>query len=805
MKHLSIGLVLTAVALVSFADVAVAGEGGTQITTFQAVPNGFIPNEPYSQTRGGPVRDQDVNAFLHFPGGRLLFAPDGISVGLFSRSQKMGDLRDDAFPAAASGEVDGQGLLSARGGFSGKVSVVDVRFGGNRSRHAIEMAAPALEEPMPWKANFFVGPRQEWRTGVPTYRKLKYQNVWEGVDLECSATLSRLEIRCVVHPGGDLAAVVMETGAEAPLPDAADGITFRVGDMGLRISRPSAWQERNGRRLDLDSRLRVSPACTIGYEVSTYDPDKELVIETTLSWSTFLGGQNIDRGYGICVDRAGSVYVTGSTLGDFPTTAGAFDTSIWNGDVFVTKFNPGGTALEYSTFIGGTSGEEGWDLEVDAAGCAYVVGETHSFDFPVTDGVYDTAIGSEHGFGIQDGFVTKLNPTGSALEYSTYIGGSLSDFFSGMAMDSAGNVFVTGYTDSTDFPTTEGAFDRTSTAELSGYKSDTFVLKLNASGTALVYSTYLEGNDWDEARDIAVDILGQAYVVGETRSVNFPTTPGSFDTSMTGIGDIFITGLNPEGSGLIFSTFLGGTRLERGFDIAVDRFGCVYVAGDFTGADFPVTPGALVSTINTVSNVFVTKLNPTGSFLVYSAQFGGDTIDIASCLSVDAWGFAYVSGKTKSLNFPVTADAYDTTFNYPGPFYYDVFLVMLNPLGSELTYSTYLGGSWDDECWDIFLDRAGYVYLTGRTFSDNFPTTPGSFDRSLTMHAEDVFVTRFDLAPSGDLDRSGIVDATDLVQLAGYMAGNLPLSSESVRQGDLEFNGNLNAIDLLLLLRKVTG
>jgi hypothetical protein len=344
--------------------------------------------------------------------------------------------------------------------------------------------------------------------------------------------------------------------------------------------------------------------------VGAYDPRYPLIIDPALDYSTFLGGTGSDAGAGIAVDRRGSAYVTGftnsadlpDTPGAFPTTPGAFDRTLdGNSDAFVTKLNASGSALVYSTFLGGTGADDGEDIAVDASGSAYVVGDTFSGDFPTTQGAFDTTFNG----GIVDAFVTKLNASGSALVYSTFLGGANQDEGNGIAVQE-GRAYVTGNTQSTDFPTTQGAFDRTQNGS-----EDAYVTKLNAAGSALVYSTFLGGTSFDQGIDIAVNARGRAYVTGDTGSANYPTTQGAFDTTFNGgAQDAFVTKLNASGSALAYSTFLGGTDSDGGAGIAV-REGRAYVTGGTRSSDYPTTPGAFDTSYNGNSDAFVTKL-PTG-------------------------------------------------------------------------------------------------------------------------------------------------------------------------------------------------
>jgi Beta-propeller repeat/RTX calcium-binding nonapeptide repeat (4 copies) len=326
----------------------------------------------------------------------------------------------------------------------------------------------------------------------------------------------------------------------------------------------------------------------------------------TLAYSTFLGGSRFDLGNGIAVDTSGAAYVTGvlatvtEVSTDFPTTPGAFDRTVNGGDAFVAKLAPTGTALAYSTFLGGSSGESGQGIAVDGAGAAYLVGLSASTDFPTTPAAFDQT----HNGG-SDSYVTKLSPTGATLSYSTLLGGSAGDFGAGITVDAAGAAYVTGSTESTDFPTTPGAFDQTHNGEF-----DVFVTKLGPTGVTLAYSTLLGGSRFDFGNGIAVDAVRAAYVTGTTFEAvtDFPTTPGAFDRTHNGHDDVFVTKLAPTGAGLAYSTYLGDSSFDAGFGIAVDD-AAAYVTGTTrVGTDFPTTPGAFDRTFNGRFDAFVTKL-----------------------------------------------------------------------------------------------------------------------------------------------------------------------------------------------------
>jgi hypothetical protein len=380
---------------------------------------------------------------------------------------------------------------------------------------------------------------------------------------------------------------------------------------------------------------------------------------SALVYSTYLGGSSDDFVQALAVDGSGAAYVTGNTdSSDFPTTAGAFDTTSTHPVGFVTKVSPTGSSLAYSTLLGGSSGfDQPFAVAVDSTGAAYLTGRTGSADFPTTAGAFDPSYPG----GQESAFISKLNAAGSALVYSTFLGGS-SNTNDGnrIAIDSSGAAYVSGVTASTDFPTTPGAFN----TSYNGGNVDAFVTKLNPAGSSLVYSTYLGGSQDDDANGIAIDSTGAAYATGATGSANFPTTPGAFRTSYNGVTDGYVTKLNPSGSGLVYSTYLGGSGFEDLFGIAVDSSGAAFVTGSTESTDYPTTPDAFQNSLSGGNpDVALTKLNATGSGLIFSTYLGGSNPDQGSFLALDAVGAAYIVGFTGSSNFPTTSGAFDTTYN----------------------------------------------------------------------------------------------------------------------------------------------
>jgi hypothetical protein len=436
-----------------------------------------------------------------------------------------------------------------------------------------------------------------------------------------------------------------------------------------------------------------------------------------------------------------------------------FASAIPNPQLAIANPQSGASDLLYSTFLGGFKGDRGSAIALDGAGSAYVTGYTFSSDFPTTVGAFDTSYN-----GYEDAFVVKVNADGSGLAYATFLGGSGYDGGNGIAVDGAGSAYVTGSTKSSDFPTTAGAFDTILNGDY-----DAFMVKMNAAGTELAYATFLGGSGWEWSHAIDVDGAGSAYVAGHTSSSDFPITAGAFDTNYNGADDAFVVKVNADGTGLAYATFLGGSDGDYGQAIAVDRAGSAYVTGYTHSSDFPTTAGAFDTSLDGYFDAFVVKVNASATGLAYATFLGGSDLDLGSAIAVDGAGSAYVTGETPSSDFPTTAGAFDTSHNGDG----DTFVVKVNASGTGLTYTTFLGGSDRDGGSDITLDGAGSAYVTGYTWSDDFPTTVGAFDTSYNGDG-DTFVVKVNAGGTGlayatFLGGSGY-DGGDAIALAG--AGN---------------------------------
>ena len=656
-----------------------------------------------------------------------------------------------------------------------------LRFVGANPHPRIEGVARA-----PGEVNFLQGDDPaEWRTHVARYRQVAYRELWPGIDLHLREQSGALKYEFHVRSGARPSDIRLAyAGATRLSLDDSGALLIETGAGVLRDAAPVTYQEAAGTRVTVQSRYALDEPGQTGRRFlfaidGGYDPNRQLIIDPGIQYTTFLGGGSDDTGAGIVVDGSGNAYIGGTTQSpDFPTTAGAFKrTGATNNfaEAFVSKLNASGTALVYSTFIGGSDMEFGRRIAIDAAGNAYITGQTKSSNFPVTGNAFDRTLNIPPNcprcIDNTDGFVTKLNATGSGLVYSTYLGGTDYDSPRGIAVDAGGNAYVIGETLSADFPTTAGAFRRT----LAG-SYDIFVTKLNASGSALAYSTFVGGTQVDNGERVAVDASGNAYVMGFSSSLDFPTTVGAFDRTSNGDFDVTLTKLNPSGSGLIYSTYLGGQGSDTGGGLVVNDAGEAYVSGGTGSLNFPTTAGALHTPPDGSDN-FVTKFNATGSALVYSAVFGGTAIDGTSAIDLDAASNAWITGTTTSADYPTTADAADRSLNGGA----DAFISELNANGSALLYSTLQGGSQSDSGVDIAVDNVGDVYVTGRTLSADYPVTAGAFDTvwagDLLIFWGDAFVTKIDVSTTGSTSPPAPQQTATLTVNASGRAGERIISS----------------------------
>src|ERR1051326_1079821 len=622
---------------------------------------------------------------------------------------------------------------------------VRLKFPGERP--AVHLAAL---DTLPGHINFITGANpSRWATNQQIYSGVVYRGIYTGIDMFWRDRDGVAKSEFVLQPGADVDAIRESYSGFSDISVDSSGCLLLHTSQGgvVREHAPVSYTIRNGVRTPVASRYRLHPHGVVGFEVDAYDRDSGLVIDPALSYSTFLGGSSHQSAMSVAVDAAGNVYLAGWAESlNFPVTGGLRRGSGIDG--FVAKFTSANT-LAYCTYIGGSNEDRVTGIAVDASGNAIVAGYTASPNMPFVN-AWQPALN-----GTRNAFIAKLNPLGTALLWGTYMGGAATDAAAAVALDAGGNIYVGGNTSSSDFPVTNG-FQRRQSGQQDG-----FVLKLDPTGSSLLYSTFLGGSNMDTIAAIAVDSAGAAYVAGNTLSTNFPVA-APFRASIPGQQAAFVTKLSSDGRTLVYSTFLGGSSgslqsPEIAPAIAVDSTGAAYVAGVSSSMDFPV-----LSSYQTLTDAgthgFVARFNAAGSALLFSTYLGGSGRDWPNGIAVNAQGSIYVCGYTSSSDFPVL-----NAIQASNAGVYDAFLVRLN--NSQLVYSTYLGGSSIDSADAIAIDRTNnMVVLAGHTKSRNLPRASPLQSANYGNYA--AFLSKISEAdiPSartpGDFDSNG---KTDLV------------------------------------------
>lgn len=614
-------------------------------------------------------------------------------------------------------------------------SIVQITFEGANS-----IAPEGLDE-LTHRSNFISGNNSlNWKTDVFNYQKVVYKNLYDGIDLVFYTVEEGLKYDFILTPGSHPDDIRMNYDGtlETSIDDMGNLIISTSAGFWVE-EKPYCYQVVEGKIGEVESKYLLN-GFNVSYEIESYDEEITLIIDP-LVYSTFFGDTAFDQTNSICIDSENNAYITGFTHStDFPTTPGCYDDT-YNGeqDVFIFKLNADGSSLIFSTFVGGSSADAGYACSIDSQGNTYVTGTTMSIDFPTTSGSYDRLFNGRGLVAYGDAFVFKLNSDGSNLIYSTYLGGIDGDGGHSITVDLNNCAYVTGTTTSPDFPTTLGCYDLVYNG-----LSEAFVTKLNGDGSDLVYSTFIGGSSFDEGYGIISDEENNIYVTGETSSLNFPTSSGCYDDTHNGEIDGFVFKLNPDGSELDYSTYVGGSAREHFWGLSLDSTHNLYVTGSTESLDFPTTTGCYDDSISGDSyDAFVLKLNPDGSNLIISTYIGGNETDDGYSIAVDVNNYIYVAGRTRSLDFPTTSGCYDNTHNN-GTF--DVIIFKMNPLGSNLMYSTYVGGEGPDYGKTIKLDSDNNAYVAGWTSSMDFPTTPGCYDESNNGNRE-IFLCQLRFLP----------------------------------------------------------
>ena len=567
--------------------------------------------------------------------------------------------------------------------------------------------APAIEATtkVATAVSYFRSERaHEWKSRSVACESIVYREVWPGIDLHFSGERAALKYQFVVRPGADPQRIRFRYRGANSIEVTPDGNVHIATPNGTLIDdAPVSWQVTTSDRVAVTSRFDVS-GDEVGFFVGPYDRSRELIIDpATVLYSGYIGGNGTDAVLAMAVDPSGNAYIAGSTSSPmFPTVIGPDTTYNGETDAFVAKVNSSGTGLLYVGYLGGSGNDIAYSLAVDADGAAYVSGLTESSDFPVRGGPDTTYNGGT------DGFVAKINPQGSALVYSGFVGGSGEDCVFGISLDTAKNLYITGYTYSSNFPVTGGP-DLTYNGDRDG-----FVGKLNSEGTGFSYLGYLGGTGHDSAQRIVVDSSGASYVAGSTYSADYPAT-NSHSSTVTLSGDAFITKVEASGAALGFSRYLGGSNLDTIWGLQLDAAGFIYIAGYTFSTDFPVVVGPYLQHKGR-DEAFVAKIPPSGDGFIYCGLLAGSNRDAGWDLAVDSVGNAYVVGLTSSPDFPIV-NATDSTPNGD----LDAFIAKVNARGSKVVFSTFLGGSSIDGASAVAVEPEGNIIVAGSSWWSDFP------------------------------------------------------------------------------------
>ncbi len=682
---------------------------------------------------------------------------------------------------------------------------------------------------LPSTVNYFVGndPHQ-WRSAIPTFGKVKYHQVYPGVDLVYYGNQRQVEYDFLVSAHADPKRIALGfSGADRLEIDSFGDLVARLPGGTVRWHKPFAYQDTPAGRREIAAGFVMKKRQQVGFEIAAYDVGRPLIIDPQLVYSTYLGGGGSDYIGGIAVDGSGSVYVVGDTTSlNFPTNTPYQSASAGLRDVFVTKLDPSGSSLVYSTYLGGSSNEFAGGIALDSSGNAYLTGQTDSPNFPLKNAVQ--AVNN----GFSDAFVAKLGPLGTNLVYSTYLGGNGDDGGNAIAADNSGNAYVTGVTYSrgvgiSPFPTTHGAFQADNGGGVGG-GSDAFVTKFDTNG-ALVYSTFLGGHSSEAGNGIALDSSGNACVAGVVEdttsfppalpSSDFPIlnafqpnfNPGITDPFAAGTKDGFVTKLNATGTALIFSTFLGGGFDDSAHAIAVDAANRVYVVGETYSTNFPILNAAQpilggLSPENSLppADAFVTVLDTNGASLRYSTYLGGSGFESGFDsyrfgMGIDQFGYIYLAGWTDSpgapdpndpsvVPFPISPGADQTnSMGLVG----DAFSAKINPAvpgSNSLVYATFLSGTSDNRATAVAVDSSGNFYVAGFTSSTDFPVA-NALEATYNGGSYDGFIAKFSSPP--DLSVAMTPSTNPVV-----VGSNLTFAIQVNNNGRSTFSGVTNFVQL---------
>jgi Beta-propeller repeat/Abnormal spindle-like microcephaly-assoc'd, ASPM-SPD-2-Hydin len=613
-------------------------------------------------------------------------------------------------------------------------------------------ANPAVtgEEMQPGKINYFIGnDPSQWRRNVATYGRIRYHNVYPGIDMIYYGNHRQLEYDFAISPGANPSQIQFQIkGANGIYLEANGDLALDTGNGVLHFKNPTIYQESNGAHVPVLGGYVIQDSSHVGFHLSSLDPTKATVIDPVLVYGTFLGGSGDDQASGIAVDASGNVYISGTTDStDFPLgVLGSLPAG--SPHVFVAKLDATGSTLLYADYLGGNVYDYGYALAIDSAGEVYVTGTTASSNFPTTVNAYQGSYPG--GF---NGFLTEISADGSTLEYSTYLGGNGSDWPASIAIDSFNDILVAGSTTSTNFPVAN-AYQSSASANQGGkFGTYGFLTKFSAGGSTLVYSTYFAGNTnvapgcgspscwpapYSAIAAVTVDSTGNAYVGGNTNTYNFPTTSGVYQTSSNAPQNNsagFLAKFSLTGT-LTYSTYFDETSgivtIING--VAVDSSGSAYATGGaYSDGTFPITSTSICDPAVSgpyCGYAFVTKFDPAAASLVYSTFLGPNNLSTAISISIDGADNAYILGSTNDTSFGLAngIEGFSTEGSqYQAGVDYDVILAEIDPTGTTELFATYIGGSGNNSADAMALDASANIYVAGTTDSIDFPVTQGSF------------------------------------------------------------------------------
>lgn len=765
-------------ALLVFISIAHQEEQLTKSSIHQSV-SAFTPLPLYFVENRGQV-DDSVEFHARTSRGNVYFTSQGITYQFF-------------YPKDSGEET--------------RVNNIVMCFAGANETVKVE----GLEKGTARMSYFRGGDPEKWVRGAQSYQDVIYRELYPRIDLLVYGKGDIIKHEYRVKTGGKVEDIrIQYQGVEDLRVNERGQLEIMTADGVTREDAPFSYQTIDGQKARIATEYRIEKENTVQFMVGEYRRDHDLVIDPDLLYSTFIGGKAWEGAFEMTYDKDGNALFTGATWSsNFPTTGGAYDLNYnGGGDVFVSKLDPEGRQLLFSTFLGGNDSDSGDGISVDSEGNVYVAGETESNDFPTTRNAYDRTFNG----GDDDFFAAILSPDGDKLLYSTFIGGSRDDEDveldiveenESSAVGKSGTtnyatMYILGETDSVNFPVTPGAYDTTHNGE-----DDIVVVCLDAQGN-LDWSTFLGGSKDEDPIWIEIDGEGNVHVTGYTESTNYPTSNKANDKTHNGRTDTVVTKLDPQGENILASTYFGGSRDDRSESVAVDSEGNVYVAGETNSNNIPTTFGAYDPVFNGGNDGFIAKFDSNLENLIFSTYLGGSGEEEVEEMVIaegknaaaddgedaDKTVWIYLTGDTDSTNFPTTPDAYQKALNRDQ----DAYLTRMSGDGSTIDYSTYMGGRREDDSGMIAVDSKGNCYIGGWTESSDFPTTKKAYDKSINGD-RDAWVAKFKFPAiynslSGNVTdkATGLPIAKVKVKLKGRTDKKVKKTTKADKQGNYMFD-----------------